>query len=397
MRIVVFNTPMIRPSGGQINARNWAFGFKARGHKVTVYTLEAGPLAEEVRSRGITVVTDPSLIADEPDVLFGFGIHDALALIARFPGAPLVQVSQQWSNWLHFPCPLPQVMLHVVVDDINAEMLVNEFGVPRDRIRVIYNAVDMALLPPRTRVLPPKPERALVFVKHHGPYLDAVRTACGKRNIALEFLGHVIGTMHPNPLLRIVESDLVIGSGRTAIEGAVGGAAVLVADDRGLAGLLTSNNLERLRVNNFGHEVLTGPLDVETIGREIDAYDPADAAAVSQFMRKNASLDGQIEQLESLLIEACARFRPVNEDQYRRTLSTYLAKHLPRVNDPSPRHVRSSSGPTEVDPTSAIGQRLAATDARVDRIESVFTRNRALLRVLRPIAQMFRKAAGSGP
>ena len=31
MRIVVFNSPMIYLSGGQVNARDWALGLKARG------------------------------------------------------------------------------------------------------------------------------------------------------------------------------------------------------------------------------------------------------------------------------------------------------------------------------------------------------------------------------
>jgi hypothetical protein len=376
MRIVLFNTPMVRPSGGQINARNWAFGLKSRGHSVVFFTLEAGAMAEEIRGRGIGVVTDPSLIDDEPDVLFGFGIHDALALITRFPSVPLVQVSQQWSHWLHFPCPFPQVVLHVVVDAINAEMLANEFGIPRDRIRVVHNAVDMTLVPDRHRALPVKPERAFVFAKDNGPHLDAIRAACAKRDIALEFVGVPVGTLHPNPFQRIVESDLVFGSARTAIEGAVGGAAVVVADHRGLAGMLTTGNLKQFRMHNFGHEVLTRPLDMETIGAEIDAYDPADAAAVSRFMREDASLDGQIDELEAVLREARDRFRPVDQDEHRKKLSTYLSRHLPRVGEPSPRHQRSA--PDMIVADLAIARRISALDARINGIEAAERRLSAL-------------------
>jgi hypothetical protein len=146
MRIVVFNSPMIYLSGGQVNARDWTLGLKARGHKVTLFALVAGPLAEEVRQAGVSVISDPALMADKPDVLFGYGLNDLIALIARFPDVPAVQVSQQWSHWEHFPCPLPQVVLHVAVDDINAEMLVNEFGIAREQVRLIYNAVDMSRL-----------------------------------------------------------------------------------------------------------------------------------------------------------------------------------------------------------------------------------------------------------
>jgi hypothetical protein len=121
MRIVVFNSPMIYLSGGQVNARDWALGLKARGHKVTLFALVAGPLAEEVRQAGISVISDPALMADKPDVLFGYGQNDLVAMIARFPDIPAVQVTQQWGHWEHFPCPLPQVVRHVAVDDINAK------------------------------------------------------------------------------------------------------------------------------------------------------------------------------------------------------------------------------------------------------------------------------------
>jgi hypothetical protein len=314
MRIVVFNSPMIYLSGGQVNARDWALGLKARGHKVTLFALVAGPLAEEVRQTGISVISDPALMADKPDVLFGYGQNDLVAMIARFPDIPAVQVTQQWGHWEHFPCPLPQVVRHVAVDDINAEMLVNEFGIAREQVRVIYNAVDLSRLPTRTRILPARPERALVFVKAEAPYLDAVRRACSKRNIVPEFIGYPIGRPHPNPLAEIVNSDLVIGTARTAIEGAVGGAAVVVADQRGMGGLLTMAKLQHFRANNFGREILTMPLDEEAIGAQIDAYDAADAEEVSKFMRENASLDAQIRQIEAILLDAvAARFRKFQE------------------------------------------------------------------------------------
>jgi hypothetical protein len=362
MRIVVFNSPMIYLSGGQVNARDWALGLKARGHKVTLFALVAGPLAEEVRQAGISVISDPALMADKPDILFGYGQNDLVAMIARFPDIPAVQVTQQWGHWEHFPCPLPQVVRHVAVDDIKAEMLVNEFGIAREQVRVVYNAVDLSRLPTRTRILPARPERALVFVKAEAPYLDAVRRACSKRNIVPEFIGYPIGRPHPNPLAEIVNSDLVIGTARTAIEGAVGGAAVIVADQRGMGGLLTMAKLQHFRANNFGREILTMPLDEEAIGAQIDAYDAADAASVSKFMRENASLEAQIAEIEAILVDVVAHFRAPDSENFAQALSTYLALHLPRGDEPSPRHERSLSGFGLVHRVPGLAERLAAAE-----------------------------------
>jgi hypothetical protein len=375
MRIVVFNSPMIYLSGGQVNARDWSLGLKARGHKVTLFALVAGPLAEEVREAGISVISDPALMADKPDVLFGYGQNDLVAMIARFPDIPAVQVTQQWGHWEHFPCPLPQVVHHVAVDDINAEMLVNEFGIAREQVRVVYNAVDLSRLPTRSRTLPARPERALVFVKAEAPYLDAVRRACSKRNIVPEFIGYPIGRPHPNPLAEIVNSDLVIGTARTAIEGAVGGAAVIVADQRGMGGLLTMAKLQHFRANNFGREILTMPLDEEAIGAQIDAYDAADAANVSKFMRENASLDAQIRQIEAILLDAVASFRVPDPENFTKSLSTYLALHLPRGDEPSPRHERSLSGFNLVHRVPGLAERLAAAEKLATSVDERFAAN----------------------
>src|SRR5262245_55969644 len=97
-----------------------------------------------MRAAGVLVVDDPAAVRDEPDVLFGSGIHDVAALAARFSAVPIVQVSQQFDGWASFPSPLPQVALHVCVDELNADSLANEFGVARERIRMLHNAVDLA-------------------------------------------------------------------------------------------------------------------------------------------------------------------------------------------------------------------------------------------------------------
>jgi hypothetical protein len=363
MRIVIFHGRLTVPTGGEVNTRDWALGLKARGHRVVVFTVYPGPLAEQVRNAGIAVVDNPSSISDRPDVMFGAGVNDVATLLARFPDVPAIQVAQTWDHWNAYPCPLPQIVLHVAVDELNAEMVINEFGVPRERVRLVYNAVDVARLPARHRPLPPRPARALLFVKQEFAYLDAMRAACEARAIATDVVGYPTGRPLEDPLAAMAEYDLVVGSARTALEAAVAGAAVLVADFRGVAGMLTTSNLEAFRRNNFGRELLR-PSDAATIGAEIDRYDPADATAVSQTLRQEATLDRQIDRLEAIFREAIDMFShapPASEDS-RKALADYLALHLPRpaAGDPAPRHVRFPPNPWVDEKFAAIEQRLSA-------------------------------------
>jgi hypothetical protein len=143
-----------------------------------------------------------------------------------------------------------------------------------------------------------------------------------------------------------------------------------VADHRGLGGLLTTQNHARFCAHNFGREVLTRPLDARAIGAEIDRYDAADAADVTKLVRDTASLERQLELLESVLGDAISLFRrsPATSDARQRALSSYLARHLPRHGEPSPRHAPQAG--SEADPrvthldrqVSILTERLSALE-----------------------------------
>ena len=421
MRILIFHGDLSQPSGGEVNARDWAIGFKERGHKVSMYSPRLGPLAQQIREHGITVADDPAALTDQPDVVMGSGVNELACLIARFPRAAGVQVAQLWDHWATSPSPLPQVVLHVAVDDINFEMLANEYGVPRERIRLMYNAVDMKRIVPRKESLPPRARRMLVFAKNQSNYMPAIKQACASAGIGVDFVGGWIGRPVADPLQIIHDYDIVFGSARTALEGAACGAAVIVGDGRGLAGMLTTSNYDHFRMHNFGREVLTRPLTADLIKQEIDLYDAHDASTVSDILRKSAGLDQQLEQLEHVFEDAKRLLAEANltDVEINRSMSAYLARHLPRVaeGEVSPRHrpIRQFLG---LSPEQAIAALAQQTDVRfrdldtelevrstrnnaelTERLRPLFAladsveRNRPLVRVLHPILKMLRSMA----
>ncbi len=52
--------------------------------------------------------------------------------------------------------------------------------------------------------------------------------------------------------------------------------------------MVTSKELDRLRVSNFGIRTLQQPLTRQILIREIQRYNPADAANVSERIRENS-------------------------------------------------------------------------------------------------------------
>jgi hypothetical protein len=92
-------------------------------------------------------------------------------------------------------------------------------------------------------------------------------------------------------------------------------------------------------------------------------------------MRENASLDAQIRQIEAILLDAVAGFRVPDPESFTRSLSTYLALHLPRGDEPSPRHERSLSGFNLVHRVPGLGERLAAAENLATTVDERFAAN----------------------
>jgi hypothetical protein len=64
------------------------------------------------------------------------------------------------------------------------------------------------------------------------------------------------GRVASRPEHLLLEYDVVFAKGRCALEAMATGAAVIVADEAGLAGPVTTENVERLRRLNFGRRAM---------------------------------------------------------------------------------------------------------------------------------------------
>ena len=85
--------------------------------------------------------------------------------------------------------------------------------------------------------------------------------------------------------------DIVFATARMALEAAAVGCAVVVADGRGFAGMLRTENLKAWRRLNFGAGLLAAPVTTAALDAAIAAYEAADAAEVCGRLRAEASAD----------------------------------------------------------------------------------------------------------
>ena len=278
--------------------RDLAERLLARGDTPLVYTPEPGEIAQELRRSGVEVAVDPRKLSAKPDLIHGHHEIPAMKALLYFRGVPGLFVCHDRRHHSDIPPAFPRICRYVAVDYYCRERLI-EHGIAEERIRIVPNGVDLARFRPRDP-LPERPRRALVFSNNASEraYLSVVREACARAGLSLDVIGAAAGTPCERPETVLGQYDIVFAKGRSAVEAAAVGTAVVLLYAHDAGPLVTSGNLDGLRrLDGRTKHLWQRPLDSEVIAGEIARYDARDAAEVSRRVRRWADLDGVVRQL----------------------------------------------------------------------------------------------------
>jgi hypothetical protein len=329
LRILFTNITLATRTGTELYVKEAALGLLRRGCSPVVYSPDLGAVAEEIRAATVPVVDDLSRIGAPPDLIHAHHQPAAMAALARFPGVPAVFAAHDWASWYDAPPKFPRILRYLAVDHTNRDRLVLEHGIPEDRVRVVFNWVDLERFRPRATPLPARPRRALVFSNYArtDTHLPAVQEACRRAGIPLDVAGAGAGRPVDRPEEILANYDLVFAKARAALEAMAVGAAVVLCDFRGLGSMVTAADFDRLRDANFGLRTLRNPLSPDLLLREIKRFDPRDAAEVARRVRETAGLEPALDQLQALydeVLEESRRLGPPDPETERQALAGYL-------------------------------------------------------------------------
>jgi hypothetical protein len=327
LRLLLTNVTLAGRTGTEIVTRDLAHGLHGRGHHVTVYAPARGPIADELEAGGIRVVTRISDIG-EADIVHGHHFIETVEALQRFPSARGIFVCHDRTSPHSMPpAGWPAIQRFVGVDENCLERLRDDWQIPAALTRVILNAVDLSRFVPRPP-LPERPSRALVFSHYASPgtHVEVVRTACERAGIPVDVIGAGAGDVVDAPEQRLPDYDLVFAKARCALEAMAVGAAVILCDAAGSGPMVMAEDVARLRQWNFGARTLTDRLNADQLAGQIHRYNAERAAAVSEIVRRDASLDAALDQYEALYAEvmqlplpADRELRPLLQAMLRRT------------------------------------------------------------------------------
>lgn len=285
-------------TGSELYVSDLATELIKRGHKPIIYSPRTGELAEELRKKSIPVVSEINSIRVKPDLIHGQHHMETMTALAHFPGTPAISFCHGTLPWEEIPPIHPRIIRYVTVSESIHDRLVFEYGIPAEKVTTILNSVDLKRFTAR-QSLPAIPKRSLVFSNHanEANLLGILRAAFSNTDITVDAIGYDTGNASKSPELLLGNYDMIFAVGRSALEALATGAAVICCGPEGVGPMVTTQNLDWLRHNNFGLRALTQPLTKEIISAEIQKYDMIDAQKVSQQVRATAGQENMIDQI----------------------------------------------------------------------------------------------------
>ena len=304
LTVLITNNTLANRAGSELYVRDVAIALLKRGHTPVAFSTVLGDVARELREATIPVIDNLDALTTPPDIIHGQHHVETMMALLHFPSTPAIYFCHGWIPWEETPPRFPRILRYVAVDYTCRDRLILENAIPKERVDVLLNFVDLERFKPRTR-LPSRPVRALIFSNNANEltHVGAVRDACERGGIALDVMGLSSGNPIAEPEKVLGDYDIVFAKARAALEAMSVGAAVVLCDARGLGPMVTMRELDRLRPLNFGIRTLSESISVDAIANEIAKYDANDAALVSQRIRATAGRDAVMDKLLTLYEE----------------------------------------------------------------------------------------------
>jgi len=326
LTVLLTNIAFAFRSGTEIVIDQVARGLLRRGHRPIVFApYVGGGLTEGLRKQGIAVINSLKSPGFEPDIIQGQHNVATVMALAAFPNVRALFWCHDFAAPKDQPPLVSRIRRFLAVDEACHERLLLEHA-PSERTITVYNAVDLELFKQRSR-LPENPKRLLCLTKG-SEHIVAVQEASFEAGLEFETLGGGVGQVVDDLAKRLHNYDIVVATARMAMEAVAVGCAVIVCDDRGFAGLVTTENLREWRRKNFGRQLLQHQVSVRNLVDAIRQYDPSDATMVTEMYRQEADLERQIDQLEEIYQDILSEPYTIDSAEDLRSLAPFLEDFL---------------------------------------------------------------------
>lgn len=294
MRILLANQTLSLLAGSETWTATLARQLKKSGHDVACFAFELGEISQQLEREGIRCISEipdgdssPFSIVLEPafDANFDFIIANHYEvtkyLRSRFRNTNIISTVHGVLHFADTPQGRIEAPEHPAVgcadqfiavsEEVQAKLM-NDYGVESV---VIRNFFDLDHFKAKRKISMPKPKQILVntnYATKDDPEIAVLRDVAKHYGAKLAAIGQNF-TQTTDIKRAIEDADIVIGMGRSVLEGVAMGRLGIVHGRWGTGGILNEENVNTLRACNFSGRNSGGDLwTAERFIEEIDAH-----------------------------------------------------------------------------------------------------------------------------
>ena len=300
MNILIGNNTLSFLGGSETWVQTLAIQLKEMGHQVFGFSPELGVIAENLKKHDIVCYNDLftsgvkpfSFVLEEKqelqfDIIIANHNHIVDYLRSQFPDTPIISTihgiihktkneADQIVLAPEHPALDAKVSQFVAVSEEIQETLKRDYNIDSMIIRNFFDTKQYQAKRPAT---PGKPKTFLVnsnYFVGNDPVIEIIREVSKHYKARLIAVGMNFGAS--NDVMKAIEdADIVVGMGRSVMEGVCAGRLGIVHGRWGTGGIINEHNINDLRQFNFSGRNSGGILfTVEQMIAEIDKnYNPA--------------------------------------------------------------------------------------------------------------------------
>ena len=339
MKILITNNTLASLGGSEWVVIELARALASRGHQVAACSSQIGEAGSILKEMSIPTIRDPFDSPFRPDVIHGQHHLDTMRALCAFPDVPAIYHCHGNLPWVEEPPVHPRILHYVGMCSVVSERIRLSRGLPDQNVTTVPNWVDLNRFHfVRNPTHPPR--KALLYLRgfdRNGWHASQLCQAFESMDIKLDLWLPQGETRAPEVVLP--EYDIVLSSGRSALEAMASGCAVIPISRSACLDLVDLNNFDLFRSYNFSPRQNTGQFNAASIVNAISLYDPARITALTAAVRSQCTLDAAADTLESLYVRTIEDFSeqyPVPsagcKDELH-ALANYIQSVMPMVRD----------------------------------------------------------------
>ncbi|PTR16483.1 glycosyl transferase family 4 [Nitrosospira sp. Nsp2] len=339
MNILITNNTLATLGGSEWVVVELARALSSRGHQVAACSSQIAEAGTMLKGMSIPVIPDPFDSPFKPDVIHGQHHLDTVRALCAFPDVPAIYHCHGYLPWVEDPPVHPRIRYYVGMSSVVSERIRFSLGLSDRDVMTIPNWVDLDrfrfVRDPRH-----KPRKALLYLRSFDRHSWHASQLCQ----AFEWMGIKLDLWMPQretraPEVVLPQYDIVLASGRSAIEAMASGCAVLPISPSACLDLVDLTNFDFFQSQNFSPRLSTGQFNAESIVRAVSSYNPEHVKAVTEAVRSRCTLSAATDALESLYLRTVEGF----SDQYPlpsarftnelHAMANYIQSLMPMVRD----------------------------------------------------------------